>query len=93
MNTIQDKNGSCLIEEKEIRNGWTEYCSEVYNHQSRVDGSVLTTEESSTEDNYHILQEAVEATVRSLKCGKSAEADNFPVELLKHDRYTDHHLR
>lgn len=45
---------------------------------------MLTTEESSTEDNYHILHEAVKATVRSLNYGKSAGSDNFPVELLKH---------
>ena len=30
--TVQDCSGKCLIEEQEILNRWTEYCSELYNH-------------------------------------------------------------
>ena len=32
--TIQDKSGKCLIEKQEILSRWTEYCSDLYNHES-----------------------------------------------------------
>ena len=32
--TIQDKSGRCLTEEQEILSRWTEYCSELYTHES-----------------------------------------------------------
>jgi len=30
--TIENKEGKCLTEEKEILERWTEYCSELYTH-------------------------------------------------------------
>lgn len=84
MNTIQDKNGNGLTEEKEIMERWTEYCSEMYNFQSRGDQDVLNVHESTNENNYPVLHEEVEAAIRSLKSGKTAGIDNIPVELLKH---------
>ena len=39
--TIQDRSGKCLTEEKEILSRWTEYCSELYNHESCGDNAVL----------------------------------------------------
>ena len=39
--TIQDKFGKCLTEEQEILSRWTEYCSELYNHKSCGDNTVL----------------------------------------------------
>ena len=85
MNTIQNKNGNSLTEEKEIMERWTEYCSELYNYQNRGDLSVLNVQESTNEDNHPILREEVEAAIRSLKCGKSVGVDNIPAELLKHE--------
>ena len=32
--TVQDRSGKCLTEENEILSRWTEYCSELYNHES-----------------------------------------------------------
>ena len=32
--TIQDRLGNCLTGEREIRNRWTEYCSELYNYKA-----------------------------------------------------------
>ena len=84
VNTIQDKNGICLTEEKEIMERWTEYCSELYKHQSRGDPIVLDVEESPNEDDHPILREEVEAALRSLKSGKSLGVDNIPAEILKH---------
>ena len=39
--TIQDRSEKCLTEEKEILSRWTEYCSELYNHESCSDNAVL----------------------------------------------------
>ena len=39
--TIQDRSGKCLTEEQEILSRWTEYCSELYNHESCGDNAVL----------------------------------------------------
>ena len=35
--TVQDRSGKCLTEEQEILNGWTEYCTELYNHKYNGD--------------------------------------------------------
>ena len=39
--TIQDKNGKNLTEENQVLGRWTEYCSELYNHDVKGDPSVL----------------------------------------------------
>ncbi|KAK3871096.1 hypothetical protein Pcinc_023742 [Petrolisthes cinctipes] len=83
VNSIKDKRGNSLTEEKEILERWTEYCSELYTHQSRGDPSVLNVEEPTNEDDYPILRDEVVATVDSLRSGKSAGVDNIPSELLK----------
>ena len=54
MNIIQDKNGNGLAEKNEIMERWTEYCSELYNFQSRVDQDVLNVHESTNEDSWTI---------------------------------------
>ena len=46
--TIQDKSGKCLTEEKKILSRWTEYCSELYNHESCGDNAVLDYRRSAT---------------------------------------------
>ena len=35
--TDQDRSGKCLTEERQILNRWTEYCSELYNHEANGD--------------------------------------------------------
>jgi hypothetical protein len=84
VSTIQDKEGNCLTEEKEIIDRWTEYCSDLYNNQTLGDTEVLTCQESSNDDDLPILREEVEAAIKSLKNGKAAGADNIPAELIKH---------
>ena len=44
--TCTGKSGKCLTEEKEILSRWTEYCSELYNYESRQ-GSHLTPNQQS----------------------------------------------
>ena len=39
--TIQDRSGSCLSEELVILSRWTEYCAELYNHESCDENAVL----------------------------------------------------
>ena len=82
-NTIQDKSGKSLTEEQEILCRWTEYCSELYNHDTKGDPTVLPGPHSTNQDDFPILREEVESAVRSLKTGKSAGVDNIPAELLQ----------
>ena len=39
--TVHDRSGKCLTEERQILNRWTEYCSELSNHNANGDPSVL----------------------------------------------------
>ena len=92
INTIQDKSGKCLTEKRKIINRWTEYCTELYNSQTKghaavldrpMNTEVLDRPMTTEEDNFSILREEVEAAVKSLKKGKSARVDNIPVELIQ----------
>ena len=81
--TIQDRSGKCLTEELEILSRWTDYCSELYNHESCGDNTVLDCSQSPDEDLQPILREVVESAVASLKKGKSAGVDNISAELVQ----------
>ena len=83
VSTIQDKSGKCLTEEKEILARWTEYCSDLYNHDTKGDPAVLTSTPSTNQDDFSILYEAVEAAIKTLKKGKTAGLDNVPSELVQ----------
>ena len=76
--TVQDRSGKCLIEDWEILNRWTEYCTELYNHMANGDPSVLSCPQTHTEYDHPIVCKEVEAAVQSLKKGKSEGVDNFP---------------
>ena len=82
-NTIQDKAGKSLTENRDILNRWTEYCSELYNQETSGDQAVLNVPLTTTEVDHPILREEVEAAVKALKKGKSAGVDNIPAELVK----------
>ena len=79
--TIKDRSGKCLTEEQDIHSRWTEYCSELYDHESRGDNAVLDCSQPPEEDLQSNLREEVEISVASLKKGKSAGVDNIPAEL------------
>ena len=81
--TIQDKAGKCLTEEQDIRKRWTEYCSELYTHTTTGNPKVLDVPPTSNNNNYLILQEEIEAAVKSPKKGKSVGVDNIPLELVQ----------
>ena len=59
--TIQDKSGKCLTEEKEILSRWTEYCSELYNHESCGNNAVLDCSQPPDKDLQPTLREKVES--------------------------------
>ena len=80
---IQDKDGNCLTEDQDVIKRWTEYCSELYNHQSTGDAKVLNVPPATDNSSHSILREEVEAAVKSLKKRKSAGVDNIPAELVQ----------
>ena len=80
---VQDRSGKCLIEERQILNRWTEYCSELHNHTANGDPSVLDCPQIKTEDDHPIFRKEVDAAVQSLKKGKSPGVDNIPAELIQ----------
>ena len=57
--TVQDRSGQCLTEEREIMNGLTEYCTELYNHKANGDPSVLDCPQTDTENDHHTLSKEV----------------------------------
>ena len=83
INTVQDKNGMCLTEDKDILSRWTKYCSELYNHKTIEDHEVLKHPPVTNTDNYPIIREKVETAIKSLKPGKSAGVDTIPAELIQ----------
>ena len=80
--TVQERSGKCLTEEREILNGWTEYCTELYSHKANRDPSVLECLLTDTDDDHPILRKEVEVAVQSLEKRKSAGVDNIPAELV-----------
>ena len=73
----------CFREERDILNRWTEYCTELYNHKTNGDPSVLNCTHTDTENDHPILRREVEAAVQSLKKGTSAGVSNIPAELVQ----------
>ena len=83
VSTVQDRSGKCLVEERQILNRWTEFCSELYNHKGNGDPSVLNCPQTDTEDDHPILRKEVEAAIQSLEKEKSAGVNNVPEELVQ----------
>ena len=74
---VHDKDGKCITYKTEVLNRWTEYCSELYTHNTEGDISVLTVNEPSNQDAFPILESDVEAAIQALKMGKSAGIDIY----------------
>ena len=77
--TVKDRSGTCLTEERQILNRWTEYCSELYNHKVNV----LNCSQTDKEEDQPFFRREVWATVQSLKNGKSGGVDSIPAELIQ----------
>ena len=85
VSVIQDKAGKCVTEEHEVLTRFTEYCSDLYNHESNGDTTILNGLYDTNDDKSPILTEEVEAAVKCLKGGKSPGDDNIPAELIKNE--------
>ena len=81
--TIQNKDRKSFNEDQDILKRWTEYCLELYNYTVTGDSGVLQVPTATSNDNYPILGEEVEAAVKSLKKAKSAGVDSIPLELVQ----------
>ena len=78
--SIHDRSGNYLTEEQRIPKRWTKYYSELYNHRTSGNPSVLNCPQTETEDEHPTVHKEVEAAVQSLKKGKSTGVDNIPAE-------------
>ena len=81
--TIESADGNVLTEEAEIREGWTEYCSALYNHPIAPNVNVLEQPTVNERSDLPILREEVKNAIIKLKAGKSPGVDNIPAELIK----------
>ena len=65
--TVQDRPGKWVTEERQILNGWTEYCSEPYNDKANGDALILNYLQTDTEDDHPILRKEMKAAAQLLK--------------------------
>ena len=70
----------CLIEDNEILNRWTEYCSYLYNYETDED-PVVQVDARCRAFPYSTRRE--KTTIKSLKMEKPAGVDNIPAELVE----------
>ena len=65
---------------------WTEYCSELYNHESCGDNAVLDCSQPQEQDLKPILRKKIEIISSVSEKGKSVGVDNIPIELVQAGR-------
>ena len=71
--TVQNSSGKCFTEEREILNRWTEYWSELYNHKTNGDPSVLNCPQTHPEDDHPIPRNEAESTTSKQNWSKQVE--------------------
>ena len=69
VSTVQDKSGKCLMEEQQILDRWTEYCSDLYNYNTQGNPTVLDVNWNGNRNDVErpILREKVESAIKALK--------------------------
>ena len=77
---INDKNGSTLTEEDDIKQRWAEYSSTLY---QRRPGDVLPVMEVPEIKEPLPLKSEVEQALRQIKSGKAPGVDDLPIEIWK----------
>ena len=84
--TIKDKNGRLLTEVHDVQNRWAEYCSELYNHDTKPDSTVLTSlwSNQQQEPTPDISISEVVAAVKKLKPRKAPGIDGICGELIQY---------
>jgi hypothetical protein len=86
---VRDENGKVLMNNTEIVQRWTRYCSELYKEQLDQNTTEILIKELKEisppcrDNNNDILKEEVERAVRRLKNNKSPGIDNITGEMIK----------
>ncbi|GFO44211.1 RNA-directed DNA polymerase from mobile element jockey-like [Plakobranchus ocellatus] len=75
---IKSKDGTMLMEKKEILNGWSEYVEDLLKDDRCKKPEIEKNIEGPT-----ILKEEVEAAIKKMKNGKATGPDNIPVEIIE----------
>ncbi|GFO40610.1 endonuclease-reverse transcriptase [Plakobranchus ocellatus] len=75
---IKSKDGTMLMEKKEILNRWSEYVEDLLKDDRCKKPIIKKKIECPT-----ILKEEVEAAIKKMKNGKATGPDNIPVEIVK----------
>jgi len=83
--TINSKDGRTLTTNAEVKDRWVEYCSDLYNYQSKVDPSILDHLWSgqSQESLPDLLLSEITEAISKLKNGKATGVDGVCAELIK----------
>ena len=78
---IEDSSGNILMENKAVRNQWTEYCSGLYNYELHPDTSLLQSNQTPTQEaeSLPVLIEEVEETV--CRGSNKSPDSNMPEDL------------
>ena len=87
LNIIPNKDGTILQSIEEIKNRWTQYCSDLFKDHGRGDMMVKELEEitplPSHEDPPDILYSEIQEAIRTLKRNKSPGPDGIAAEALQ----------
>jgi len=83
--SIKNKNGRLLTDIDDVRNRWAEYCSELYNHDTKPDDTVLAGlwNNQQQEPTPDISVSEVVAAVKKLKPRKAPGIDGVCGELIQ----------
>ncbi|GFN88795.1 endonuclease-reverse transcriptase [Plakobranchus ocellatus] len=76
---IKSKDGTMLMEKKEILNRWSEYVEDLF----KDDKCENPPKKKKNIEGSTILEEEVEAAIKKMKNGKATGPDNIPVEIIK----------
>ena len=87
LNVLRSKEGILLQSKDEIKQRWTQYCSDLYRDHGGGDRVVQELEEitppTSEEDPQDILFSEIQAAIHSLKKNKSPGSDGITAEMLQ----------
>jgi exonuclease III len=84
--TIKDKNGEILTTERDVRERWGEYCSDLYNYNIKTDDAVLEDlwTNQYQEEIPDVSASEVESAIKKLKPRKAPGTDGVCGELIQY---------
>ena len=87
VNTVKDKNGKLIKDEKTVKTRWKEYFEELYNDPNPVNESILNelhpSNRETSEEEPPILLDEVQNAIGRLKNRKAPGVDNITAEELQ----------